>query len=160
MARGKQGEGGERCREKEEGWGVGYSSHLSTTGPATWRDSVLRNDGSRAACTAPCTDHDGMRRPPWPSAQTRSIAVYHIGAATRGSGPVFRCCPPAAVPARRAHVKFLRLVPASLNHLLHTHLTDACHLLLCEAKAGQRFTCSAACAAIATAVQVQCAATS
>lgn len=152
MARGKQGEGGRDIGKRKRG---GYSSHLSTTGPATWRDSVLRNDGSRAACTAPCTDHDGMRRPPWPSAQTRSIAVYHIAAATRGSGPVFRCCPPAAVPAKRARVKFLRLVPAPLNHLLNTHLTDAGHLLLCEAKAGQRFTCSVACAAIATAIQVQ-----
>lgn len=141
-------------REKR---GMGTTSHLSTTGPATWRDSVQRNDDSRAACTAPCTDHDGMRRPPWPSAQTRSIAVYHIAAATRGSGPVFRCCPPAVVPATVPSISsFLR--ESSANLLLLTHLTDAGHLLLCEAKAGQRFASSAACAAIATAVQVQCAA--
>lgn len=82
-----------------DGWTVGrLEAHLSTTGPGAWRDSGPRSGDARAGGTAPCTVPGGMRRPPWPSARTRSAAAYHIVAATRGSGPVFRCCPPAGEP--------------------------------------------------------------
>lgn len=109
-----------------------------------------------------------MQRPPWPSARTRSVAAYHIVAATRGSGPVFQYSRPAAVPATEEGV-WLGLIgrPRIGNRDSNTYLADASHLLLGESKAGQILPAtgttsaghSAAPAAIAATVQVETAAT-